>query len=181
VSGEQAARPDQAPEQLPQNIEAEAALLGALMIDNRLMERITFKLAPEHFFEPLHGRIFSALQRECSLNRTANPVTLKPYFDGRRFDEGSRRACLSRAAHRLRRGAVGAKDFAEQILALAQLRAMIGVGREIAARGRHERRSQFRRSRRLRRRPDRRSVARICGRHGGMHHWRSGGSGDEGR
>ena len=43
---------------LPQNIEAEAALLGALMIDNRLAEDIQLKLRPDHFFEPLHGRIY---------------------------------------------------------------------------------------------------------------------------
>ena len=40
---------------LPQNIEAEAALLGALMIDNRLVEDVQLKLRPDHFFEPLHG------------------------------------------------------------------------------------------------------------------------------
>ena len=40
---------------LPQNVEAEAALLGALMIDNRLVEDVQLKLRPDHFFEPLHG------------------------------------------------------------------------------------------------------------------------------
>jgi replicative DNA helicase len=43
---------------LPQNVEAEAALLGALMIDNRLAEDIQLKLRPDHFFEPLHARIY---------------------------------------------------------------------------------------------------------------------------
>ena len=43
---------------LPQNVEAEAALLGALMIDNRLVEDVQLKLKPHHFFEPLHGRIY---------------------------------------------------------------------------------------------------------------------------
>ena len=45
---------------LPQNVEAEAALLGALMIDNRLVEDVQLKLKPHHFFEPLHGRIYEA-------------------------------------------------------------------------------------------------------------------------
>ena len=45
---------------LPQNVEAEAALLGALMIDNRLVEDVQLKLRPHHFFEPLHGRIYEA-------------------------------------------------------------------------------------------------------------------------
>ena len=42
---------------LPQNVEAEAALLGALMIDNRLVEDIGLRLKPHHFFEPLLARI----------------------------------------------------------------------------------------------------------------------------
>ena len=67
---------------VPQNIEAEAALLGALMIDNRLVEDIQLKLKPHHFFEPLHGRIYESILRMTDGNRVANPVTLKPLFDG---------------------------------------------------------------------------------------------------
>ena len=63
---------------LPQNIEAEAALLGALMVDNRLIEDVGLKLRPHHFFEPLHGRIYEAILRLTDTNRIANPVTLKP-------------------------------------------------------------------------------------------------------
>jgi replicative DNA helicase len=66
---------------LPQNIEAEAALLGALMIDNRLVEDVQLKLQPHHFFEPLHGRIYEAILRMTDANRIANPVTLRPLFD----------------------------------------------------------------------------------------------------
>src|SRR5215203_7043786 len=67
---------------LPQNIEAEAALLGALMIDNRLVEDVQLKLKPDHFFEPLHGRIFEAILRLTDRNMIANPVTLRPMFEG---------------------------------------------------------------------------------------------------
>ena len=66
---------------LPHNVEAEAALLGALMIDNRLAEDIQLKLRPEHFFEPLHGRIYEAVLRLTDRNMIANPVTLKPLFE----------------------------------------------------------------------------------------------------
>ncbi len=52
-----------APTALPQNVEAEAALLGALMIDNRLVEDVQTRLKPHHFFEPLHGRIYEAILR----------------------------------------------------------------------------------------------------------------------
>jgi replicative DNA helicase len=54
--------PDVAPAP-PHNIEAECGLLGALMIDNRLVDRIADKLEPEHFFEPLHA---ASSRRSCA-------------------------------------------------------------------------------------------------------------------
>ena len=57
---------------LPHNVEAEAALLGALMIDNRLAEDIQLKLRPEHFFEPLHGRIYEQILRLLDKNMIAS-------------------------------------------------------------------------------------------------------------
>ena len=57
---------------LPHNVEAEAALLGALMIDNRIAEDVQLKLRPEHFFEPLHGRIFEQILRLLDRNMIAS-------------------------------------------------------------------------------------------------------------
>ena len=48
---------------LPHNVEAEAALLGALMIDNRLAEDVQIRLRSEHFYEPVHGRIYESILR----------------------------------------------------------------------------------------------------------------------
>src|SRR5215212_9934094 len=116
---------------LPQNIEAEAALLGALMIDNRLVEDVQLKLRPDHFFEPLHGRIYEAVLRMTDGNRIANPVTLRPLFES---DEAMKEvggpaylAQLSGSGAAI----IGARDFAQQIYELALLRALIGVGREL--------------------------------------------------
>ena len=53
------------PTVLPQNVEAEAALLGAMMIDNRIADD-TDRLTADHFFEPLHGRIFGCDQERCA-------------------------------------------------------------------------------------------------------------------
>ena len=53
-----AASNDVEEQRLPRNVEAEAAFLGALLIDNRIVEDVSIKLRPDHFFEPLHGRIF---------------------------------------------------------------------------------------------------------------------------
>ena len=116
---------------LPQNIEAEAALLGALMIDNRLIEDVGLKLRPHHFFEPLHGRIYEAILRLTDTNRIANPVTLKPLFEA---DEGMKEVGgVAYLAQLTGSGAavIGARDFAEQVYDLALLRALVGVGREL--------------------------------------------------
>jgi len=116
---------------LPQNVEAEAALLGALMIDNRLVEDVQLKLRADHFFEPLHGRIFEAILRMTDANRVANPVTLKPMFEG---DEAMKEVGgPAYLAQLTGSGAavIGARDFAAQIYDLALLRALVGVGRDL--------------------------------------------------
>ena len=116
---------------LPQNIEAEAALLGALMIDNRLVEDVQLKLQPHHFFEPLHGRIYEAILRMTDSNRIANPVTLRPLFDS--DDVMKEVGGPAYLAQLTGSGAavIGARDFAQQIYDLALLRALIGVGRDL--------------------------------------------------
>jgi replicative DNA helicase len=116
---------------LPQNVEAEAALLGALMIDNRLVEDVQLKLRPDHFFEPLHGRIYEAILRLTDRNMIASPVTLRPLFEA---DEGIKEVGgPAYLAQLTGSGAavIGARDFAAQIYDLALLRALIGVGRDL--------------------------------------------------
>ncbi len=49
-----------APRALPANIDAEAAFLGAVLIDNRVIEELPVNLVPAHFFEPAHARIYGA-------------------------------------------------------------------------------------------------------------------------
>ena len=119
------------PQALPQNVEAEAALLGALMIDNRLVEDVQLKLQAHHFFEPLHGRIYESILRMTDANRIANPVTLKPLFEA---DEAMKEVGgPAYLAQLTGSGAavIGARDFAQQIYDLALLRALVGVGREL--------------------------------------------------
>lgn len=67
---------------LPHNMEAEQALLGALLIDNRGLEKIGDFLRTEHFFVPAHGRIYEAITTVAERGQVASPVTLKDYFAG---------------------------------------------------------------------------------------------------
>jgi len=120
-----------AAQSLPQNVEAEAALLGALMIDNRLAEDIQLKLRPEHFHEPLHGRIYEQILRLLDKNMIASPVTLRPLFEA--DEEMKELGGPAYLAQLTGSGAaiIGARDFADQIYDLALLRALVGVGREM--------------------------------------------------
>ena len=67
---------------MPHNLEAEQALLGALLLDNATFEKINDSLREEHFHDPLHQRIFAAVSNLTSRGQLANPVTLKSYFVG---------------------------------------------------------------------------------------------------
>ena len=65
---------------MPHNLPAEQNLLGALLIDNDIMEKIDDRLRAEHFYDPLHGRIFATMMRMIDRGQLANPVTLKSFF-----------------------------------------------------------------------------------------------------
>src|SRR5512142_569372 len=75
-------RPDEsAARALPSNVEAEAAFLGAALIDNRVIEELNTPLRPDHFFEPVHGRIYERILQLLDRKAVVTPVTLKPYFE----------------------------------------------------------------------------------------------------
>jgi replicative DNA helicase len=65
----------------PHNEEAEQALLGALLINNRAYEKVSEFLRPEHFFNEAHGRIFNAITSFIERGQEAHPITLKSYFE----------------------------------------------------------------------------------------------------
>ncbi len=65
----------------PSNIQAEQALLGALLANNKAYEPISAFLAPEHFADPIHGRIYQAIARRIDSGKLADAVTLKTEFE----------------------------------------------------------------------------------------------------
>ena len=122
------------PVQLPSNLEAEAAMLGAMMIDNRLADDIVDRLEPQHFHQPVHGRVFAAIKTLRGQDMLANPVTLRPMFEA---DEEMKAlggpaylASLTGSGASL----IGARQFAQQIYDLAMLRSLISVGRTMVDR-----------------------------------------------
>ena len=127
-------RPDSATAQgrvLPANIEAEAAFLGAVLIDNRVIEELPVAVRPEHFFEPVHQRIYERVLTLLDRNAVVTPVTLKPYFEA---DEALKElggitylAQLTADAQ----GLLAPRELAQQIYDLALLRELVSVGRTL--------------------------------------------------
>jgi RecA-family ATPase len=74
-------RPDADRPPLPVNIEAEQALLGAILINNTAYGRVAEFLVPEHFGNAVHGRIYAATAKLIERGQIANPITLKNLFD----------------------------------------------------------------------------------------------------
>ena len=119
------------PPQMPFNIEAEKALLGAILIENRMLEDVILQLRDEHFYEPLHGRIFAQIRRLADLNMVANPVTLRPLFQS-----DPALAELGGPSYLLRLTEdpavlIACRDCARQVYDLALLRALVRVGSEL--------------------------------------------------
>ncbi len=66
----------------PHYIEAEQALLGAVLVNNEAYYRVSDFLEPKHFFEPIHQRIFELASGLIRANKLATPVTLKTFLPG---------------------------------------------------------------------------------------------------
>ncbi len=65
----------------PTNLQAEQALLGALLANNRAYERVSEFLQPDHFADPIHGRIYQAISRRIERQELADAITLKAEFE----------------------------------------------------------------------------------------------------
>jgi replicative DNA helicase len=65
----------------PHNIEAEQALLGAILVNNEAFYRVSDFLEPRHLFEPIHQKIYEITRDLIRAGKTATPVTLKTFLD----------------------------------------------------------------------------------------------------
>ena len=119
--------------EVPHSIEAEQQLLGAILTNNDLFDRIASIVKPEHFYDPVHALIFETASARISKNNLASPVTLKAFLDD---DPGL--AELGGGAYlvRLAGAAISSfavRDYANMIYDLAIRRELILVGNDIAA------------------------------------------------
>ena len=115
---------------LPHNLEAEQGLLGALLVDNRAMEKIDF-LKPIHFFVPAHQRIFEAIMKLTDRGQTASPITLKGYFetDSDLEQVGGSAYLTDLAASVI--SVINALDYAKSIYDLHMRRELVSLGEDV--------------------------------------------------
>jgi replicative DNA helicase len=115
----------------PHNLEAEQALLGAILINNEALIKVQDFLDPEHFINPAHGKIYQASIRLIEKGMLASPVTLKPYFekDSLLEEVGDSRYLASLAASAI--SIINAADYGHLIYDLAIRRELINLGEDI--------------------------------------------------
>lgn len=124
----------QAYRELPHNIEAEQAVLGAIMLDNKLHERIAETLLPDHFYDPLHAQIFDTISQLILAGRIANPVTLRTFFE----NTGPLSPQMTVPQYLVRLitsvpSLTGLRDYARVIVDLAARRRMVMVAEDLLA------------------------------------------------
>ena len=122
-----------APLGVPHSIEAEQQLLGAILTNNDLFDRVAQILRAEHFYDPVHARIFETAAARIAKNNLASPVTLKAFLED---DAGLAELGGPAYLMRLAGAAISSfavRDYAEMIYDLAIRRELIEVGNDIAA------------------------------------------------
>ncbi|KAJ55514.1 DNA helicase [Actibacterium mucosum KCTC 23349] len=116
---------------MPHNIEAEQQLLGAILTNNDVYDRIASIIKPHHFYEPVHARIYEVAQARIQKNALASPVTLKAFLED---DEGLKELGGAAYLARLAGAAISAfaaKDYAQMIYDFAIRRELMSLGNEI--------------------------------------------------
>ncbi|GJM02148.1 MAG: replicative DNA helicase [Rhodomicrobium sp.] len=115
----------------PHNIQAEQELIGAILINNEAADRVSSFLTEEHFFDPLHARIFETALRLIQSGKQATPVTLKTYFDS---EDPVGDITVPQYLGRLAANAtsiINVTDYGQTIYDLHVRRSLISIGEEM--------------------------------------------------
>ena len=67
--------------ELPNNIEAEQSVIGSILVTNEIFDEINTIISNVNFFDPMHQKIFNAIESMIYKGMLANPITLKNYFE----------------------------------------------------------------------------------------------------
>ena len=125
------AEPQETYRTAPQNVEAEQALLGAILVNNESFYRVSDFLEPQHFNEPVHRVIFEIAGQLIRANKVATPVTIKTFLPS---DLAIGDINLAQYLARLAAEAttvINAEDYGRTVYDLAIRRALIGIGEDM--------------------------------------------------
>ena len=115
----------------PHNIEAEQALLGAILVNNEAFYRVSDFLEHRHFFEPIHQRIFELAGGLIRAGKLATPVTLKTFlptdFDVAGLSLNQYLARLAAEATTI----INAEDYGRTVYDLSVRRDLILIGEDM--------------------------------------------------
>jgi replicative DNA helicase len=120
----------------PFSLEAEQGLLGAILISNVAFDRVSDFLQPQHFYEPMHGKIFEVMARMIRAGRAVTPVTIKdqlPQFENLDLTVNQYLAHLAAEATTI----FNAVDFGRLIRDLATRRGLIEISDDLNQQARH--------------------------------------------
>lgn len=128
---------DTPPVDVPNNLAAEAAVLGAILFDNNAYQRVTELLRPEDFYAPAHQEIYSTAASLIEQGRVADGVTLREHFE--RTDQLTAIGGATYLADLLESAAFGPEvtDYARIIRDLAVRRALVTIGSGVTSRALH--------------------------------------------
>jgi len=116
---------------LPHNMEAEQALLGAILEDNRIVEEFSDYLRSTHFFVPVHNRIYEAILKIVDRGQNADALTLKSYFEkDTDLEQVGGAGYISDLAASVI-SVINAKNYAQIIYDLHIRRELIAIGRDV--------------------------------------------------
>lgn len=116
---------------LPHSLEIEQALLGGLLYDNSLFEKVSDFLEPGHFFAPLHQRLFEAIAGFLQRNSVASPLTLAPFFkDDPALAEKDAAAYLTDLGANVM-SLASLKDYGQQIKDFYLRRKLMGIADQL--------------------------------------------------
>jgi replicative DNA helicase len=118
--------------QPPHNIEAEQALLGAILINNEAQDRVSTFLKAEHFYDPLHAEIFETAAKLIHAGKQATPITLRTFFEN--AEPIDAKLTVPQYLGRLAANAttiINAYDYGRTIYDLAVRRQLIMIGEEL--------------------------------------------------
>ena len=73
-------------EELPNNIEAEQSVIGTILVSNEIFDEINTIISNKNFYDPMHQKIFGAIENLIYKGMLANPITLKNYFENEKDD-----------------------------------------------------------------------------------------------